>query len=142
MLLKFKRLHPEAKIPNYQTSGAAGFDFCSIEEATLKAGEVKLISTGLAVEIPEGFELQIRARSGLAAKFGVFLVNAPGTIDSDYRGEIKIILSTCKSEPVILKVGERIAQGVLARVVQAAITEVESLSETSRGVGGFGSTGT
>jgi dUTP pyrophosphatase len=142
MQLKFKRIHPSAKIPQYQTRGAAGFDFYSVEDAHLKAGEVSLVATGLSVEIPEGFELQIRARSGLSAKWGVFLVNGIGTVDSDYRGEIKIILSTCTSGLVYLKAGERIAQGVLTRVTQAVISETTELSETERGMGGFGSTGT
>jgi dUTP pyrophosphatase len=139
--LKFKKLHPDAILPQYQTPGAAGMDLCSVEDAELKMGEVRLVATGLAVEIPEGFELQIRARSGLAAKAGVFLVNGVGTIDCDYRGEMKVILSTCQSAPVPIKKGDRIAQAVLCRVVKADCLEVESLSSTERASGGFGSTG-
>lgn len=140
--LLFKKLLAAAVLPSYQTKAASGFDFCSTEQVILKAGEVKLVPTGLSVEIPEGYELQVRARSGLAAKKGVFLVNGIGTIDADYRGEIKIIMSTCSSEPVILEAGERVAQGVLMAVEQAEISEATELSETERGSGGFGSTGT
>lgn len=139
--IQFLKLDPKAKIPSYQSTFAAGFDFHSIEDVTLKAGEVVLVRTGLAVEVPEGYELQVRARSGLSAKQGVFLVNGIGTIDADYRGEIKIIMSTCLQVPVTLKAGERIAQGVLARAEQAIIAESFELSQTERGVGGFGSTG-
>lgn len=140
--LLFKKLSAAAVLPAYQTKAASGFDLCSTERVILKAGAVKLVPTGLSVEIPEGYELQVRARSGLAAKKGVFLVNGIGTIDADYRGEIKIIMSTCSSEPVILESGERVAQGVLMAVEQAEISEATELSETERGSGGFGSTGT
>jgi len=139
--LAFKKLHADAKLPQYQTEGASGFDLHSVEEVCLQAGEVKLVPTGLSIEIPKGYELQIRARSGLAAKKGVFLVNGIGTIDSDYRGELKIILSTCLKEPITLAKGERIAQGVLMKIEQARIFEVQELTETNRGEGGFGSTG-
>lgn len=139
--IMFKKLVPNAEIPAYQTEGAAGFDLKCTEDVQLKNGEVSLVSTGLSVEIPQGYELQIRARSGLAAKKGVFLVNGIGTIDSDYRGEIKIILSTCSRVPVNLASGERVAQGVLAKVDRAEILEVQELSDTARGAGGFGSTG-
>jgi len=138
--LKFSKLDSHALLPEYQSEGASGFDFHALEKVILKNGEVSLVRTGLAVEIPAGFELQVRARSGLAAKHGVFLVNGVGTIDADYRGEIKIILSTCKNADVILQAGDRIAQGVLAPVFQAVIVEANQLSSTSRGVGGFGST--
>lgn len=139
--IRFKKLNDDARIPEYKTGGAAGFDFYATEDATLKQGEVSLVATGLACEIPEGYELQVRCRSGLAAKAGVFLVNGIGTIDSDYRGEIKVIMSTCRAEPFEIKAGDRIAQGVLAKAKQAEIIEVESLTDTSRGEGGFGSTG-
>lgn len=141
MKIQFQKLHPFAKIPAYQTSGAAGFDFSCIEDVELKSGEVSLVSTGLAVQIPEGYELQIRARSGLSAKFGIFLVNGVGTIDSDYRGEIKIIMSTCKPGSIFLKAGDRIAQGVVAKVERAEVALVAVLDETERAEGGFGSTG-
>ncbi len=140
-VLKFKKLDSLAQIPHYQSLGASGFDFHSIETVVLKRGEVSLVRTGLAVEIPSGVELQIRARSGLAAKSGVFLVNGIGTIDSDYRGEIKIILSTISETPITLNAGDRIAQGVVLTIVRPRVMEVDSLSETQRGEGGFGSTG-
>jgi len=139
--LMFKKLVSNAVMPVYQTQGASGFDLCSVEDVTLVQGKVSLVSTGLAVEIPQGYELQIRARSGLAAKQGVFLVNGIGTIDSDYRGELKIILSTCQRAPVELRAGDRIAQGVLMKVESAVIEEIQNLSETARASGGFGSTG-
>jgi len=139
--LQFQKLDPKAVIPEYQSASASGFDFHCLEHVTIRKDEVVLVRTGLAAEIPEGFEIQVRARSGLAAKMGVFLVNGVGTIDADYRGEIKIILSTCLSEPVVLKPGDRIAQGVLARVDRALIVEADALSLTDRGDGGFGSTG-
>jgi dUTP pyrophosphatase len=141
-ILYFKRLSPKAVLPTYQSSGASGFDFCSTEKVILKAGQVCLVSTGLSVQIPDGYELQIRARSGLAAKKGVFLVNGIGTIDSDYRGEIKIIMSTCLEAPVELMEGERVAQGVLVAVEKAEIQSRDDLTQTARGAGGFGSTGT
>lgn len=140
-VIKFKKLDPRAVIPQYQTAGASGFDFHSLKEVTLRVGEIELVPTGLSVEIPPGYELQIRARSGLAAKLGVFLVNGIGTVDSDYRGEIKIILSTCKLDPIVLSAGERIAQGVLVKVDRLAVVETHELSDTIRGDGGFGSTG-
>lgn len=139
--ISFKKLDPQAIIPQFQTKGAAGFDFHALEAVELKAGEVTLVRTGLSVEVPEGFELQVRARSGLSAKAGVFLVNGVGTIDSDYRGEIKIIMSTCLNKSLEIKPGDRIAQGVIAAVYQPKIVEVSELTETARGAGGFGSTG-
>lgn len=141
MQVHFKLLESKAQLPTYQTPGSSGFDFHSIEKVVLRPGEITLVRTGLAVEIPEGYEIQVRARSGLAAKAGVFLVNGLGTIDSDYRGEIKIIMSTCGPKPVTLEAGERIAQGVFAQVERAEISWSENLSDTLRGEGGFGSTG-
>lgn len=137
----FKKLTPEAIIPSYKTTGAAGFDFHSTEDITIRKNEVSLVPTGLSVEIPEGYELQVRCRSGLAAKSGAFLVNGIGTIDSDYRGEVKVIMSTCLDQPLEIRKGDRIAQGVLTKAKQAEILEVGELSETARGDGGFGSTG-
>jgi dUTP pyrophosphatase len=137
----FKKLSETARIPTYQSTGAAGFDFYADHDATLEAGRVTIISTGLAVEIPDGYEIQVRARSGLSAKMGIFLVNGVGTIDSDYRGEVKIIMSTCMRGPLEIKAGDRIAQGVLNRVEQADLFEVQLLSASDRGEGGLGSTG-
>lgn len=126
-VIRFKLLESNAVLPAYQTLGSSGFDFYSVEKAILRPGEVVLVRTGLSAEIPEGFEIQVRARSGLAAKGGVFLVNGIGTINSGSRGEIKIIMSTCGQRPVVLEAGERIAQGVLARVEQAKIEVADEL---------------
>jgi dUTP pyrophosphatase len=141
MKLKIKKLNKNASIPAYQTKEAAGFDLHSIEDAVINPGERKLIGTGLAFEIEYGYEVQIRPRSGLAYKHGITVLNTPGTIDSDYRGEIKVLLINYGSEAFEIKPGERIAQAVIAPVVQAGIEEVEELSDTGRGEGGFGSTG-
>ncbi|NPA87397.1 dUTP diphosphatase [Caminibacter pacificus] len=141
MVLKIKKLTQNAKIPAYQTKEAAGFDLHSIEDVVIKPGERKLIGTGLAFEIEFGYEVQIRPRSGLAFKHGITVLNTPGTIDSDYRGEIKVLLINLGDEPFEIKEGERIAQAVVAPVIQAKIEEVDELSDTQRGAGGFGSTG-
>ncbi|WP_456469726.1 dUTP diphosphatase [Caminibacter sp.] len=141
MVLKIKKLNSKAVIPSYQTEEAAGFDLHSIENTVINPGERKLIGTGLAFEIERGYEVQIRPRSGLAFKHGITVLNSPGTIDSDYRGEIKVLLINHGSEPFEIKYGERIAQAVVAPVIQAEIVEVENLSDTERGSGGFGSTG-
>ena len=161
----FKKLSEGAILPKYQTSGAAGFDLCavvnkdnpcycdeqmvSLTEATkvepmlyVRPGQRCIVPTGWAVAIPHGFEMQIRPRSGLAAKFGITVLNSPGTIDSDYRGEVCVILyNSTEHEPFIVKAGDRIAQAVLARVEQFAIIEALELDDTQRGTGGFGSTG-
>jgi dUTP pyrophosphatase len=144
--LKFKRVGNRGEplpLPEYATAGAAAFDLRADEDFVLTSGDRKVIPTGLAVEIPPGYELQIRPRSGLAAKFGVTVLNSPGTIDSDYRGEIGIILiSFAFGKVQQFQRGERIAQAVLARVYKLPIEEVAELSSTDRGAGGFGSTGT
>ena len=141
MKLKIKKLTPDAIIPAYQTELAAGFDLHSVEDYVLKRKERKLIKTGLAFEIEPGYEVQIRPRSGLAYKYGLTVLNAPGTIDADYRGEIMVLLINLGSEKFEIKKGERIAQAVIAPVVQAEIVEVDELSVTKRGEKGFGSTG-
>ena len=141
MVLKIKKLDNKAIIPNYQTKGSAGFDLHSIEDVLLNPGERKLIKTGLAFEIEKGYEVQIRPRSGLAYKHGITVLNSPGTIDSDYRGEIKVLLINHSNEAFNIKKGDRIAQGVLAKVIQADIIEVKEINKTSRGDKGFGSTG-
>ena len=141
MKLKIKKLIPEAIIPAYQSELAAGVDLHSIEDYILKPMERKLIKTGLAFEIEEGYEVQIRPRSGLAFKHGITVLNSPGTIDADYRGEIMVLLINLGNEEFEIKKGERIAQAVIAPVVQAKIMEVEELSDTKRGEKGFGSTG-
>jgi dUTP pyrophosphatase len=141
MILKVKKLNKKAIIPAYHSVEAAGFDLHSIEDVLLKPGERKLIGTGLAFEIEKGYEIQIRPRSGLAYKHGITVLNSPGTVDSDYRGEIKILLINLGEESFEIKKGDRIAQAVVAPVVQAKFEEVEILSNTKRGSGGFGSTG-
>ena len=132
-----------AIIPQYKTAGAAGADLCAFLDAplTIPAGKFAMVPTGLFFEIPEGYEVQVRPRSGLAAKNGVTVLNTPGTIDSDYRGEIKVILINLGENDFTINSGDRIAQMVVAPVTQASFTTVESLSETERGTGGFGSTG-
>lgn len=132
-------------LPAYQTSEAAGLDLVAAvpegEPLTLASGKHAMVPTGLAIALPPGFEAQVRPRSGLAAKHGVTVLNSPGTIDADYRGEIKVILINHGEAPFVIGRGERIAQMVIAPVVQAALVPVGSLSETVRGAGGFGSTG-
>ncbi|WP_022930880.1 dUTP diphosphatase [Treponema bryantii] len=132
-----------AVIPEYKTSGAAGADLCALLDAplTIPAGSYAMVPTGLFFEIPEGYEVQVRPRSGLAAKYGVTVLNTPGTIDSDYRGEIKIILINLGGSDFTINSGDRIAQMVVAPVTQASFSLTQSLSETERGTGGFGSTG-
>ncbi len=130
-------------LPTYQTEGSAGFDLAAAVdgEIELAPGDRALVPTGLMLEIPPGFEVQIRPRSGLAARHGVTVLNAPGTIDSDYRGEVQVILINLGREPFVIRRGERIAQAVLATVTRAEIIEADELDETGRGAGGFGSTG-
>ena len=132
------------KIPAYQTSGAAGADICAFipdGKIVLKPMERFMVPTGLKMAIPEGFEVQIRPRSGLAVKNGITCLNTPGTIDSDYRGEIKVILINLGSEDFVINNGDRIAQMVVADVTQGVFEKVEVLGETERGDGGFGHTG-
>jgi dUTP pyrophosphatase len=132
-------------LPAYETEGAAGLDLRAAvaDDAplTLAPGEWTLVPTGLAMALPLGFEAQVRPRSGLAAKHGVTCLNSPGTIDSDYRGEVKVILINHGREPFVIRRGERIAQMIIAPVVQAAFELADSLDDTARGAGGFGSTG-
>jgi dUTP pyrophosphatase len=132
--------HP---LPTYETTASAGVDLRAnlTETITLKSLERTLVKTGVFLEIPEGFEAQVRPRSGLALKKGVTVLNSPGTIDADYRGEVGVILINLSNEDFVIENGERIAQLVFAKVEQAQWLEVETLSDTSRGEGGFGSTG-
>jgi dUTP pyrophosphatase len=131
-------------LPQYETAGSAGMDLRAnlAEPVTLQSLERKLIPTGLFIELPMGYEAQIRPRSGLSYKKGLSLPNTPGTIDSDYRGELKVIIINLSPEPQTIIHGERIAQMVIAKYEQAVLKEVEILSDTKRGTGGFGSTGT
>lgn len=140
-LVKFKKLHPEAKTPTYQTDLSVGADLRSVETLDLQPGEFRLVKTGIAVELPRTIEMQIRPRSGLAYKHGVTVLNAPGTIDSDYRGDIGVILINHGSQVFRINAGDRIAQAVLNKVVLANYKPVKELSDTDRGKGGFGSTG-
>ena len=132
-------------LPAYETEGAAGMDLRAAvpEDApvTLRPGERQMIPTGLSMAIPPGYEVQVRPRSGLAAKHGLTCLNSPGTVDSDYRGELKVILINLGAEPFVVQRGERIAQMVVAPVTRGVFEEVEVLPETARGEGGFGSTG-
>lgn len=143
MKVKIIKFYDDAIIPAYQTKGAAGFDFCAhiSEPVTLKPGEIKSFGTGVGVELPEGYELQIRSRSGLAYKHRVSLLNGIGTIDSDYRGEMNVLLKNYGEEDFVVEPGMRIAQGIVARYEHVDFEEVSELSETDRSSGGFGSTG-
>ncbi|MGE0241232.1 MAG: dUTP diphosphatase [Parvibaculaceae bacterium] len=128
-------------LPAYETEHAAGMDLRAAEDAILPPGGRALVATGFAIALPDGFEAQVRPRSGLAAKQGVTLLNAPGTIDADYRGEIKVILINHGDQAFAVKRGDRIAQMVVAPVTRVMLKEEQELSRTSRGQGGFGSTG-
>ncbi len=147
LTVSFRRLphNPDLPLPAYATPGAAGLDLCAAVPADdpliLPPGERALIPTGLAMALPPGYEAQVRPRSGLALKHGITVLNSPGTIDCDYRGEIGIILLNTGKAPFTITRGERIAQMVIASVAQAQFIEVADLSETGRGAGGFGSTG-
>ena len=145
LAVKFKRLEDSADmpLPSYGSEGSSGMDIrASVKEPiVLKPGEIRLIPTGLTVSIPRGYEGQIRPRSGLALKHGIGVVNSPGTIDSDYRGEICIIVINWGEQPFTIRRGDRIAQMVITKVCRAGIAEVEVLDETQRGEGGFGHSG-
>lgn len=133
------------ELPAYQSAGAAGMDLVAAvpEDAPMELppGVRKLVPTGLVLQIPEGYEVQVRPRSGLAIRHGITLLNSPGTIDSDYRGEVMVMLINLGAESVTIERGERIAQIIVAPVIQATLVEVKAVSETERGAGGFGSTG-
>lgn len=141
--LKWKKLHAGAQLPSYGTAGAACFDLCAALDAdmVLNPGEINIVPTGLACEIPAGFEMQVRGRSGLAAKFGLSLVNGIGTIDADYRGEIRAIVIVHGKQPLVVKHGDRIAQAMISPVLTVSHAETYDLSSTERGEKGFGSTG-
>lgn len=143
--VKVEKLADDVCVPSYQTKSAAGFDFHAYiscdEQVVIMPGDTVLIPTGLAFEIPEGYEIQVRPRSGLSSKTGIRVANSPGTIDCDYRGEVKIILTNTGDTPFTVNRGDRIAQGVLAPVYQAIFKEVDELSSSERGQGGFGSSG-
>ncbi len=146
-LIKFLRLKPDLDadipLPRYMTPQSAGMDICAAleKDVVLEAGEITLLPTGFAMAIPEGFEAQIRPRSGLAVKHGIGLINSPGTIDADYRGEVKIAVINLGKKTYIFRRGDRVAQMVIQKVYQARLKVVEKLDETKRNTGGFGHTG-
>lgn len=143
MKIRFITLNSSAKIPTYQTTGSAAADIaaCLDESITLNPGQRATVPTGLAIEIPKGFEVQVRARSGLSIKHGICLANGVGTIDSDYRGELGVLLINLGDQPFMIEPGMRIAQLVLARYEKADFEEVQVLTDSGRGKGGYGSTG-
>jgi dUTP pyrophosphatase len=145
--MRFRRLHgnPDLPIPEYATAGAAGFDLraavAADAPAVLAAGERLLVPTGFACAVPHGYEMQVRPRSGLAVKYGIGIVNSPGTVDSDYRGPLMVCLINLGTEPFTINRGDRIAQAILAPAPQLTLVEVDELDDTARGTNGFGSTG-
>lgn len=139
--VRFKRLHCDARVPVYSTPGSAGCDIYALEGAIVQARSRAMVRTGLAIEVPVGYECQVRPRSGLASKHGVTVLNSPGTVDSDFRGEMMILLSNTTDEDYYVSTGDRVAQLVFAPVIQASFVEADELSETTRGTGGWGSTG-
>ena len=138
-----RKFDKNIKLPTYKTSGSSGMDLIAYikNTITIKPGKTAIVSTGIAVAIPKNYEIQIRPRSGLAAKKGISVLNTPGTVDSDYRGEIKIILINLSKESFVVKSGDRVAQMILCPVARAKLKEVKNLPKTIRGKGGFGSTG-
>jgi dUTP pyrophosphatase len=154
MRVRFKLLHEDAKLPAYATAGASGFDLVAIEDVEIEPGETLLVKTGLSVEIPEGYEMQVRPRSGLSLKTPLRVANSPGTVDSDYRGEVCVIMNNSadpryvpvgdlafRNKAQTIKKGDRIAQGVICPVIRADLVIVTEHTDTVRGAGGFGSTG-
>ncbi|MBC8044697.1 MAG: dUTP diphosphatase [Rhizobacter sp.] len=143
LIVRFLKLHPNASVPFYATAQAAGMDVAACLDAPVEIApqSARLVPTGLAIELPEGYEAQLRPRSGLALKHLISLPNSPATIDADYRGELQVILINHGKEPFTVRHGDRIAQMVIAKAEQAEMLEVQSLSETARAAGGFGSTG-
>ncbi|MFP6300579.1 dUTP diphosphatase [Helicobacter pylori] len=141
MKIKIQKIHPNALIPKYQTEGSSGFDLHAVEEVIIKPHSVGLVKIGICLSLEVGYELQVRTRSGLALNHQVMVLNSPGTVDNDYRGEIKVILANLSDKDFKVQVGDRIAQGVVQKTYKAEFIEYEQLDETSRGSGGFGSTG-
>jgi len=139
--IKFLRLHPDAVLPEYKTEGASGADVSAIETIDILPGQVRAVNLGFAVSIPIGYEIQVRPRSGLALNHSITVLNTPGTVDSDYRGPMKVILANLGEKTFFVNKGDRIAQLVVNKVYQSAFIEVSSLGKTARSTGGFGSTG-
>ncbi len=141
MILRVKKLHPQAKLPECKSKGAVGLDLYSVEEVEIPPKEYRSVGTGVAVEIEKGYEGEIRPRSGLAVKYGIGVLNSPGTVDWDYRGEIRVILFNLGKTTFTVKKGMRVAQLVISKIYTPKVIEVDKLSTTTRGGGGFGSTG-
>jgi len=145
IVIKIKRLdnNPDLPLPSYHSDGSSGLDLCAAveQDLILKPGEIQLIPTGLSISLPQGYEAQIRPRSGLALRHGLGLVNSPGTIDADYRGEIGLIVINWGKEPFTIRRGDRIAQMVIGKVYPAQVEEVDEIDPTARGKGGFGHSG-
>lgn len=141
LLVKFLKLDSQAIKPEYQTTGSAGFDLHSLETKSLEPMQIYLIPTGIVIELPEGYEAQVRPRSGLAIKNGITVINSPGTVDSDYRGELKVGLINLSNKSYLIHSGDRIAQVVISPVMQCEFLETDQLSNTERNSNGFGSTG-
>lgn len=141
MQVKIQKIHPQAKVPFYAHKGDAGLDLYSVDDVEIAPGDIKLVHTGIIMELPESTEAQVRPRSGLALKHGITVLNTPGTIDEGYRGEVGVILINHGKEAFHVEVGMKIAQMVIKPVFRCDVVEAESLSETSRGEGGFGSSG-
>jgi dUTP pyrophosphatase len=139
--VKIKRLSPHANIPSRQHSYDAGYDVTSIEDLTIPAGKWILVKTGIAVELPEEMEIQVRSRSGLALKHGIFCLNAPGTVDAGYRNEIGVILANFSDKDFLIHRGDRVAQLIFQTPKHPELIEVDDLNDSDRGLGGFGSTG-
>lgn len=147
MKVKFKKLHPDFVVPKYATPGSSGFDLVAIEDVIIPSGETRLVKTGFAISVGEGYELQVRPRSGLSLKTFLRVSNSPGTVDSDYTGEVLVMMTNTQDVsrsqlPITIKKGDRMAQGVVAPVVQVEFEEVPELDSTVRGSGACGSTGT
>ena len=141
MIVAFKRLHPDAIVPVHKTPGSSGADVCSVVDMVIPAGKIGLIPLGFAVSVPNGTEIQVRPRSGLALNHGITVLNTPGTVDSDYTGEVKVILINLGEKDFQIKKGDRVAQLVICYVAPGTYVERENLDDTARGSGGFGSTG-
>ena len=141
MQLKFKKLNNSVITPKYHTEGSAGFDLHSLETKSLEPNEIYLFSTGIFIEVPEGYEAQVRPRSGLATKNGITVINTPGTVDSDYRGEVKVALINLGKKEIIIHKDDRIAQVIISPIIQCELIETDELSNTDRNQNGFGSTG-
>lgn len=141
VMIKIKKFHPDAVVPEYKTVGSAGADLVSVHDLDIQPGKVGIVSLGFSVSLPSGYEIQVRPRSGLAAVHAITVLNAPGTVDSDYRGPMSVLLINHGNQVFHVSKGDRVAQMILAEVCQARFEEVEVLDETERGKGGFGSTG-